>query len=288
MSTISPSVQHHLERQAAKLSAQVKVLSLDVAIDPELGNLATEQSFTFWIDKALRGFILSFMAGPPCETFTRSRFRTGGPPPLRARAHRWGLPGLLGRLHHQTESGNFLWRFSTSMIAAQICAGKGGIFEHPAPFNIDDGPCKGGIHTWAFPEIGTILKWPFLKLHLVDQGCFGQICRKPTGFMVLNHSKASSLFNEWLLPRQLWQLHGIAMGWDAEAKRFTTAPLKEYPNRLNACLASILLSGLDSPTSHEGFRDADCFEQFAKRTSHLYQALEEREWGTIQPDWFRG
>lgn len=282
-------LQSHLEKQASELHKCIRVLSLDVAIDGALGNLATDQAYHFWVDKCLRGFIHSFMAGPPCETFTRARFKAGGPPPLRSKAYRWGLPGLLGRNHHQVESGSYLWRFTASMLAAQLKAGKGGIFEHPAPFDTSDGPCRGGIHTWEFPEICTLLQWPTLELHLVDQGKFGQVSRKPTGFMVLNHSKAASLFQEWPLPPHLWQMHGVTVGWDAEAKRFATAPLKEYPDRLNGCLASILLSEVDSPATTVACEGGDdLFQRFVGDTSHLCQALEQCDWGTLQPDWYRG
>lgn len=244
--------------------------------------------FPFWNDKARRGYILSFVAGPPCETFTKSRFRSGGPPPLRSLLHRWGLPGLMTRFHRQVECGNFLWRFTTSMITSQMAAGKGGIFERPAPFNIDDGPCRGGIHTWAFPEIVALLKWPSLVLHLVDQGKYGQICRKPTGFMTLNHHQAADLFSEWLLPRAQWRLNSVVMAWNAAAKCFATAPLKEYPSQLNAALASIVMSDLDSPPRVCGDEvDSSHFRGFVSRTSHLYQLLEGCEQGTMQPDWHR-
>lgn len=84
-------------------------------------------------------------------------------------------------------------------------------------------------------------------------------------------------------------MHGVEMGWDHEAKRFATAPLKEYPNQLNGCLASILLSAVDSPPASEHFGDEDGeFERFVARTSHFCQQLDLKEWGVLQPDWFRG
>lgn len=282
-------LQTFVESFAHGLATHVYVLSLDVAVDSCLGDLSTESALDFWTDKAKRGYILSFLSGPPCETFTRSRFREGGPPPLRSRKHRWGLPGLSKRFHLQVESGNFLWRFTTSMLACQLAQGKGGIFEHPAPYDIDDGPCKGGIHTWAFPEMVAMAQWPTLVLHVVDQGCFGQICRKPTGFMVLNHHQAAAIFHDMMLPQHMWRLQGIKMGWDRSNKQFATAPLKEYPSQLNAALAKILLSGLDSHTvSDQGGLDQEHFDSFVCTTSHLCRTLDNREWGSMRPDWFRG
>lgn len=65
-------LQHHLEFQAQQGQRIIKVLSLDVAIDGHLGNLASDEAFSFWNDKSRRGYILSFMVGPPCQTFTKS------------------------------------------------------------------------------------------------------------------------------------------------------------------------------------------------------------------------
>lgn len=192
-------LQFFLEQAAQDHCSAIRVLSLDVAIDGRLGNLASDEAYIFWTDKAKRGYIYSFMAGPPCETFTKARFRANGPPPLRSQLFRCGLPGLVGKFHRQVESGSFLWRFSISMLTSQMAAGKGGIFEHPAPYDVQEGPCKGGVHTWCFPEVVALLQWPSLLLHLVDQGKFGQICRKPTGFMVLNHRQAGQLFYDMTL-----------------------------------------------------------------------------------------
>lgn len=280
-------LQYHLESLALAQGVEVHVRSLDVAVDQRLGNLASTEAFEFWTDKSLRGFILSFMAGPPCETFSRSRFRPGGPPPLRSKQHRWGLPGLLGKFHRQVESGNFLWRFSTSMMVCQAVVGKGGIFEHPAPFDIDQGPCEGGIHTWAFPEVVTFGWWPTLFLLLVDQGKFGQVSRKPTGFWVLNLGQAQSIFHAHELPRHLWHMDGVEMGWDREHKRFATSPLKEYPPQLNKALAAILLSQLDSePVAPPSQLDGD-FTVFMAETEHLRVALDQCPEGEMQPDWFQ-
>eukprot|EP00438_Fugacium_kawagutii_P008115 Skav222136 [mRNA] locus=scaffold1181:973586:979189:+ [translate_table: standard] len=281
-------LQSHLEALASQLHHEVRVLSLDVAIDPTLGNLASAQAFDFWTDKALRGFVLSFLAGPPCETFTRSRFRQDGPPPLRSFLFRWGLPGLMGRQHRQVMSGNFLWQFSTSMILCQLISGKGGVFEHPAPYEINEGPCKGGIHTWAFPEVVTLLKWPTAQLHLVDQGRFGQRSKKPTGFWVANHPEASRIFKEMVLPPEKWCLTGITMGWDDRTRLFATAPLKEYPDRLNEALAHILLSPIASPPVTAQPADGAMFQKFVDDTSHLQVQLQECGGGSMQPDWHQG
>lgn len=106
--------------------------------------------------------------------------------------------------------------------------------------------------------------------------------------MVLNHKMAATLFNDYLLPRTQWKLQGVKMYWDMKAKCFSTAPLKEYPSQLCAALAQIIISGIDSP--HEcGWVgvDTEHLRCFADSTSHLYQVLGDKEWGTMRPDWNR-
>eukprot|EP00438_Fugacium_kawagutii_P015272 Skav216369 [mRNA] locus=scaffold1517:213218:218875:+ [translate_table: standard] len=281
--------QHFLEAMADQHHLNLRVLSLDVAIDARIGNLASDEAFTFWNDKAKRGYIYSFLAGPPCETFSKARFRGHGPPPLRSFLHRWGLPGLLGRYHRQVECGSFLWRFTVSMLTSQISAGKGGVFEHPAAYDVSEGPCQGGVHIRCFPEIVALLQWPSLKLFEIDQGKFGQRCRKPTGFMILNHAEAGRIFHAMTLPPHQWQLSGVEMGWDAANQRFATAPLKEYPGHLCATLATIMLSGLASPPRDDDVEiDHRHYEAFVSSTAHLHQLLDTCERGPMQPDWFQG
>lgn len=79
------------------------------------------------------------------------------------------------------------------------------------------------------------------------------------------------------------------MGWGDKAKRFATAPLKEYPSHLCATLATIIMSGIDSPQKRGDVEvDVNHLEGFVRDTSHLYQLLGQCEPGSMQPDWFQG
>lgn len=96
----------------------------------------------------------------------------------------------------------FLWRFTTSMLTAQLGAGKGGIFEHPAPFNIDSGPCQDGIHTWAFPEIETLCNFacdrpgPFRADLQEAHGIFGAESR-PSRPHFPRHDSPATFMEPW-------------------------------------------------------------------------------------------
>ena len=62
------------------LQLPVFVLSLDVANDPNLGDLTNSRTVALWLDLLLRGFVVGILAGPPCETWSAARFQEDGPP----------------------------------------------------------------------------------------------------------------------------------------------------------------------------------------------------------------
>ena len=58
--------------------------------------------------------ILAVFGGPPCETWTRSRQRPGGPLVLRSRPRPWGLLGLAARFYSQ------LWLANSLLLIALL------------------------------------------------------------------------------------------------------------------------------------------------------------------------
>lgn len=78
------------------------------------------------------------------------------------------------------------------------------------------------------------------------------------------------------------------MGWDAELKLFATAPLKEYPPRLNETLAKVLLSSLSSEPCPEPLELGDHFRDFVSSTRHLQCMLDTCKDSKMRPDWFQG
>lgn len=50
-------------------------ISLDVILDPEKGDLLNSDVQAFWLDKTLRGLVYATVAGPPCESWSISRWR---------------------------------------------------------------------------------------------------------------------------------------------------------------------------------------------------------------------
>ncbi len=71
--------------------------------------------------------MVAFLAGPPCETWSRARFQAldpesnfgkKGPRPLRSATELWGLPSLQLRQLMQILFGNTLLTFAIELAAA--------------------------------------------------------------------------------------------------------------------------------------------------------------------------
>ena len=95
---------HWIEQLAPILLPEFNVvsLSMDTAIDSELGNMLSGPSFEAACTMAHAGALGLGFAGPPCETWTAARHIQcddvqHGPRPLRSCDQAWGLPGLSKR-----------------------------------------------------------------------------------------------------------------------------------------------------------------------------------------------
>lgn len=102
--------------------------------------------------------------------------------------------------HRQVAVTNQLWQFTLSMLISQYYPGH----EHPAPFFIPH-----AIHTWAFPEIVILEQIEAFKLHIIDQGRFGQQSPKPTGLLCVHVPMAPHLLKDNELPPSQW---GVGFG----------------------------------------------------------------------------
>ena len=68
------------------------MISVDLAVDPrwDLSRVDTFEQLWALVEEGLVDVIFG---GPPCSTWSRARFRPGGPRPLRRRGkYAWGLP----------------------------------------------------------------------------------------------------------------------------------------------------------------------------------------------------
>ena len=109
----------------------IEVVNVDVGF---LGdhNLADEVVGAEWRRRAAAGEFDGGHAGPPCGTWSRVRFRTGGPPPLRLRTHPWGRPRLTAGQLEKVGEANRMMRTAMGILKEVIMYGGSGTLEHPA------------------------------------------------------------------------------------------------------------------------------------------------------------
>jgi len=78
----------------------VMVISLDIVINEEWGNIGREEVQKFWLAAILDGKVIGLLSGPPCCTWSAARGKVDpclpsakqkGPRIIRTRAELWGM-----------------------------------------------------------------------------------------------------------------------------------------------------------------------------------------------------
>eukprot|EP00435_Cladocopium_sp_Y103_P067617 s350_g30.t1 len=100
----------------------LQVVSVDLIIDAVYGDIAKEATRRFWLTHILDGYVVAFIAGPPCNTWSRARnhaLDTGkGPRVVRTPQEPWGKASLSLRELHQVYIGTLLLGFAFHCMAA--------------------------------------------------------------------------------------------------------------------------------------------------------------------------
>ena len=112
-------------------------VSIDIVIDKVYGDISKSETREFWLHYMRMGYIAGFIAGPPCNTWSRARARqlseqdTLGPRVVRTFDFPWGLESLrLGEVR-QVLLGTLLLSFAFESIATMALHGGSGLVEHP-------------------------------------------------------------------------------------------------------------------------------------------------------------
>ena len=169
-----------LRTLAIETSIRVEVWSIDVSIDPTLDLIRNDIVELLSIAFRAR-FFRAAVAGPPCSTWSRARFRGGkGPRPLRTRAEPWGRTDIAF-----TDGEKKKLAFGTKLLLACIklygvLAEEGGIFileHHRDP----GGPPFPSI--WDLELTKELKSKSGASLTDLDQCMFGQEAQKGTFIM---------------------------------------------------------------------------------------------------------
>ena len=215
-------------------------------IDATWGNAMDQQTRRYWLNLAHQKFIIGFVAGPPCETWSKARGRTvdpmklqGRPPPrvVRTAAHLWGLPSLSLKELSQVFTGNCLLTFTLHMACIMIIIGGLGIVEHPAEPDEED-----AASIWRLPVVQALLAAPGVQKRRLSQGLFGAMSPKPTDLLVINLPDLPRDLRQWMTRSELPRSRAI--GLDSKGC-WKTGYLKEYPPAMCGALANALRKGMD-------------------------------------------
>lgn len=205
-------------------------LSMDTAIDHQLGNMLDGASFDHAVSLASgRAFALG-LTGPPCETWTAARhivceeLHGRGPRPLRSCLQAWGLPDLSMRELCQLGTGSALMLHSLLLEVLIGLAGGGSVMEHPA---LPDNEEFASI--WrTFIHRCLIMRMPKAQMVYIEQWRYGAMSVKPTILRGLGLPKLAQFLHACRIPN-LTRPTAVLSGYDATRKCFRTAAAKEYP-----------------------------------------------------------
>ena len=235
-----------IETLAPQLLPEFNVISLsmDTAIDAQLGNMMTGPSFSHATTLAHARVFGLGLTGPPCETWSAARhlqcdaLGAHGPRPLRSCLDAWGLAGLSVRELLQLCAGSHLMLHSLLLEILISLSGGGSIMEHPA---LPDDESFASI--WRTVHHRCIVMRAYLaQMIYIEQWRFGAQSVKPTILRGLGLPKLARHIHSCRVPG-LPRPTKVLSGFDRTAKQFRTSAAKEYPPQLcEALIRSAFLS----------------------------------------------
>eukprot|EP00438_Fugacium_kawagutii_P027229 Skav214322 [mRNA] locus=scaffold86:84509:89755:+ [translate_table: standard] len=241
-------LQWYIERTPARPSTTVHVVSIDLVFHATWGNLALKETQKTWLQFIRAGWVVGFLAGPPCSTWSQARGkhiegRRHAPRILRTAEHPWGLEQLSIRELRALIDGTLLLLYCVQVALEIWHVGGTLLLEHPAtPEDVD----KASI--WRAVALRTLGALSGFELHTLWQGYHGAKSPKPTQLLALNIEGLGMTLSSCSVADFLPAARSIGLGGGGE---FQTTSLKEYPPSLNKGLAAALMSAIDASPPRE-------------------------------------
>ena len=244
--------------------ANITVLPVDIVFGPHC-DLCCDDAVTKWEAGIREGIIVGVLASPPCETWSAARHREGGPPPLRSAAEPWGLAHLSAAQAQQVSIANKLMAAAIRLILAAVVARVPALMEHPAAARNAE-----YASIWRTEIMAAMLRVATIQLLTFNQGDLGQISPKPTTFLVARLPTLPQRMEERRLPPSQ-RPEALRMGRSEHG--FATAPLKEFPDKLNSAIAFALVDAL--ATGAQAPSDAGRHDHDDANFRDLYQFVTD-------------
>ena len=186
-----------LRRLSRQFHTTVHLREVDILLDPQL-DLSTEALWASLETEVQAGRWDVIIVSPPCNTFSRARFRhkiSPGPRPLRTKQFIQGFPWAseadlqLLRLH------NYFADKSIHICHLAARAGKIFLFEHPEDLATTHGERPGTV--WDFPAMRSLSETPDFRTVAIFQCWFQAPSPKPTRLATNCDSPADYVFSGW-------------------------------------------------------------------------------------------
>ena len=258
--------QYYLDQLTAGLEDGVVIhtASMDIIYDAHLGDAASTQAQEYWLSGIQQQFVVGFLGGPPCETWSVARAAklqgaSHGPRPVRSAADLWGLQSLALKEVLQVGMGNDLLSFTLLCILVLARHAGVAVLEHPAEPPGEDTPS-----IWKLPIVQLLASFPSVQLLTICQGMLGAATPKPTSLLALNLPSLPLTLRQHCVAAELPRRAAIGKRADGT---WATAPLKEYPPALCKGLAFAFSAAVEAPPVVD---HGACPTEFLTTCEHLF------------------
>ena len=157
-----------------------RLISVDIIFDKDDGDLTCKRAQEKWLSFIRRATVAGTYFGPPCNTWSVSRWRAvthgdKGPRPVRTVAEPFGEQSLRLKEIRDVTLGNQLLFFALEVTLLQALLFRVAVLEHPAP------PDPARIPSiWFLNATHAIKQLANYTEVLIFQGLFGAVSPKPT------------------------------------------------------------------------------------------------------------
>lgn len=221
--------------------------SIDIALDSKWGDLTSRTAQQYWIEASMAGAIFGTIGGPPCESWSISRWRyfqeLCGPRPIRDGMDPieaiWALCPVRLRDLFQLDVANQLLLFILLITICQAARRRCAIVEHPAcPPPRACGTQPPSI--WLLPIVRFLCRCRDLHEVTICQGFWGAASPKPTTLLIAAPDTTSqAIIDQMNKYRTRTSLPPpLTMGRLAGGT-YRTAPLKRYTPHFCRALGSV-------------------------------------------------
>ena len=226
-------LEWYLTRMGAAAGLHVVVESMDLAYG-ERNDLDSQEVVDRLVQLGKQGFYSGAHNGAPCATWSRVRFRPGGPPPLRTRESPWGIASNTKAQQEYCDLHSRLWKNSMSVLEA-VVQGNGHVSnEHPKDPGRDPYPS-----TWDLKQMKRIERLARMTRVTFPQCVWGQTARKLTCISsTLENIGAMDMFGD---EKCYCRSHEMLVGVDEEG-HFKTRKAQTYPPAMCEKMAELFIA----------------------------------------------